>query len=86
MRPNAGRYAWLYAQMVRWGQTRFDATVPARLEKLIRTDIYDAAVPGPLPAAEADPIGSLLEPAFDPADLTGYLARFDARGLPRIRD
>jgi NitT/TauT family transport system ATP-binding protein len=85
VRPDAGRYAWLYAQMVRWGQTRFDPAIPRRLASLIRTDIYDAAMPGQLPPAEADPIGSILEPAFDPADLAGYLARFDARGLPKLR-
>ncbi len=85
VRPDAGRYAWLYAQMVRWGQTRFDPAIPRRIASLIRTDIYDAAMPGQLPPAEADPIGSILEPAFDPADLAGYLARFDARGLPKLR-
>lgn len=81
-RPDAGRYAWLYAQAVRWGQTRFDPAAAARIGALIRTDLYDAAVPGALPVPVADPVGSILEPAIDPADLAGYLARFDARGLP----
>ncbi|MDP3546011.1 MAG: CmpA/NrtA family ABC transporter substrate-binding protein [Phreatobacter sp.] len=82
-RPDAGRYAWLYAQIVRWGQTRFDPAARARIEALIRTDLFDAAVPGALPDQAPDPVGSILEPAFDPADLGGYLARFDARGLPK---
>lgn len=82
-RPDAGRYAWLYAQMVRWGQTRLDPAAAVRIAALIRTDLFDAAVGGDGAAMGADPIGSILEPAFDPADLPGYLARFDARGLPK---
>jgi NitT/TauT family transport system ATP-binding protein len=84
-RPDAGRYAWLYAQMVRWGQTRLDPGAAARIAALIRTDLFDDAVGADGAAADADPIGSILEPAFDPADLAGYLARFDARGLPKAR-
>jgi NitT/TauT family transport system ATP-binding protein len=83
VRPDAGRYAWLYAQMVRWRQTRFDPLARGKIEALIRTDLFDAAVPGAVPEQAADPVGSILEPAFDPDDLGGYLARFDLRGLPK---
>ncbi len=83
IRPDAGRYAWLYAQMVRWGQTRFDPSARGKIEALIRTDLFDAAVPGAVLGQAVDPVGSILEPAFDPADLGGYLARFDARGLAK---
>ena len=83
VRPDAGGYGWLYAQMVRWGQTRLGGDAAGRIAALIRTDLFDAAVPGALPPPARDPVGSILEPAFDPSDLPGYLARFDARGLPR---
>lgn len=84
VRPHAGRYAWLYAQMVRWGQTRLDPAAARQIEALIRTDLYDRATnspPGPAPAG--DPVGSLIGPPFDAADMAGYLGRFDARGMPK---
>jgi two-component system, oxyanion-binding sensor len=84
VRPHAGRYAWLYAQMVRWGQTKLDPAAARQIEALIRTDLYDRATgspPGPAPAG--DPVGSLIGPPFDAADMAGYLGRFDARGMPK---
>jgi len=69
--------AWLYAQMVRWGQTamRPDALRTAR--SVFRPDIYDAAMgqQGKAPRA-SDAIGAFAGPAFDPGDIAGHLAAF----------
>jgi two-component system, oxyanion-binding sensor len=73
--PRAGRFRWLYAQMVRWGQTRFD------YETLQRVDGWLAAgrIIGSEPAG--DPVASRIEPAFDPQAVAAYLERFDGHGM-----
>jgi hypothetical protein len=85
VRPEAGRFAWLYAQMVRWGQARFDTAIAARIEALIRTDIFDAAVGLPRLDPAGDPVGSRIDPAFDPRRIGAYLDGFDNRGMPKSR-
>ncbi|QCK85246.1 ABC transporter substrate-binding protein [Phreatobacter aquaticus] len=86
VRPNAGRFAWLYAQMVRWGQTRFDPAAMGQIEALIRADLFDRALESmPVTAAAivaGDPVGARIDRPFNPFDIGGYLAGFDARGLP----
>ncbi len=88
-RPNPAQAAWLYAQMVRWGQASLS---PAALEvamAVFRPRLYDAAL-----GRQAVDAGSALSdnglgelglvdafagPRFDPRDLGGYLASF---GVP----
>src|SRR5450432_984644 len=76
-RPDPVQAAWLYAQMVRWGQT---AICPAALKTamgVFRPDLYDAALGREGKAAGAsDAIGAFAGPAFDANDIAGHLAAF----------
>ena len=45
-RPDPVQAAWLYAQMVRWGQAPLSAELLAAATGVVRPDLYDAAMPG----------------------------------------
>jgi NitT/TauT family transport system ATP-binding protein len=76
-RPDPVQAAWLYAQMVRWGQAEMRPDALQTAMGVFRPDLYDSAMgrPGKAPA-EADRIGAFAGPAFDPADIAGHLAAF----------
>lgn len=76
VRPSVGRFTWLYAQMVRWGQTDFDPATLARIGAFADAGPYEAS--GAPRGAEptGDPVGSRIEAAFDPAEIEAYLGRF----------
>jgi NitT/TauT family transport system ATP-binding protein len=86
-RKNAGRpeplqAAWLYAQMVRWGQAPLSTELLATAKAVFRPDLYDAAVGTFTPdmAGEpADGIGAFAGPAFDPDDTAAHLATWKIR-------
>jgi NitT/TauT family transport system ATP-binding protein len=76
-RPDPVQAAWLYAQMVRWGQAPLSDDLLAAAKAVFRADLYDAAVgpTAPPPASEpADGIGAFTGPSFDPNDIAGYIA------------
>jgi NitT/TauT family transport system ATP-binding protein len=76
-RPDPVQAAWLYAQMVRWGQAPLSAELLAAAKGVVRPDLYDAAMPGNVakpPRDPADGIGAFTGPSFDPDDIEGYLA------------
>ncbi len=76
-RPDPAQAAWLYAQMVRWGQAPLSAELLAAAKRVWRPDLYDAALggDGALPPGEpADGIGAFAGPAFDPDDIEAHLA------------
>jgi NitT/TauT family transport system ATP-binding protein len=76
-RPDPRQIAWLYAQMVRWGQASLSAELLAAAVAVVRPDLYDAALPGrdAISADEpADGIGAFAGPAFAPDDIAGQLA------------
>jgi ABC-type nitrate/sulfonate/bicarbonate transport system substrate-binding protein len=76
-RPDPAQAAWLYAQMVRWGQAPLSADLLAAAKAVFRPDLYDAVfgASGPLPASEpADGIGAFSGPAFDPNDIAAHIA------------
>jgi two-component system, oxyanion-binding sensor len=77
-RPEPVQAAWLYAQMVRWGQTRIDAEALRTAMAVFRPDLYDAALGrGRGEGAPAmAPFSAFDGPTFDPADIAGYLASF----------
>jgi NitT/TauT family transport system ATP-binding protein len=84
-RPDARQTAWLYAQMVRWGQAPLSRELLAAAEGVVRPDLYDAAMPGEDESAgpePADGIGAFTGPKFDPSDLAGYLAYWPIRRTP----
>jgi NitT/TauT family transport system ATP-binding protein len=76
-RPDPAQAAWLYAQMVRWGQAPLSREMLARAKAVWRPDLYDAALgaQAALPAGEpADGIGAFAGPAFDPDDIEAHLS------------
>lgn len=80
-RPEPVQAAWLFAQMVRWGQVRLTPDALAVARSVFRPDLYDAALGGreAIAAQPGDGIGAFAGPAFDAADLEGHLASFAIR-------
>jgi NitT/TauT family transport system ATP-binding protein len=75
-RPDPVQAAWLYAQMVRWGQALLSSENLAAAEATFRPDLYDQILgeEAPLPASEpADRVGAFTGPAFDPKDISAHL-------------
>jgi len=81
-RPDPAQAAWLYAQMVRWGQAPLSPDLLAAAKGVFRPDLYDAALaePEPVPVGEpTDHIGAFAGPAFDPDDIAAHLAAWQVR-------
>lgn len=75
-RPDPVQAAWLYAQMVRWGQALMSAEGLAEAKATFRPDLYDEILgpQPPLPASEpADRVGAFTGPAFDPDNIAAHL-------------
>jgi NitT/TauT family transport system ATP-binding protein len=76
-RPDPIQAAWLYAQMVRWGQTALTPDGVKTAMAVFRPDLYDAALgrrpPDEAPAA----FGAFAGPPFDPDDIVGHLRAFE---------
>jgi two-component system, oxyanion-binding sensor len=77
-RPDPVQAAWLYAQMVRWGQTTFSPEALKVAMAVFRPDLYDAALGlnGSAHGGALGSVGAFAGAAFDPADVAGYLASF----------
>ncbi|QOG17965.1 MULTISPECIES: CmpA/NrtA family ABC transporter substrate-binding protein [Bradyrhizobium] len=76
-RPDPVQAAWLYAQMVRWGQTALTPDGVKTAMAVFRPDLYDAAV-GRRPPDEAPAgLGAFAGPVFDPGNILGHLKAFD---------
>jgi NitT/TauT family transport system ATP-binding protein len=76
-RPDPAQAAWLYAQMVRWGQAPLSREMLGVAKAVWRPDLYDAALGGaaaPSPGEPADGIGAFAGPAFDSNDIEAHLA------------
>jgi len=79
-RPEPVQAAWLYAQMVRWGQTAYSPEALKTAMGVFRPDLYVAALGRNGKAAEAaDAIGAFAGPPFNPDDIAGHLAAFSIR-------
>jgi NitT/TauT family transport system ATP-binding protein len=76
-RPDPVQAAWLYAQMVRWGQTALSGEALRTAMAVFRPDLYDAALGRSGDGHPGTPFGAFAGPAFDPGDLAGYLASFE---------
>ena len=77
-RPDPSQAAWLYAQMVRWGQAPISAEALNTAKAVFRADLYDAALgregePGETPGA----VGAFAGPPFEADDIAGHLAAFE---------
>jgi NitT/TauT family transport system ATP-binding protein len=76
-RPDPVQAAWLYAQMVRWGQTSLGPEALHTAKAVFRPDLYDSALGREGNTAGApDMIGAFAGPAFDADDIAGHLAAF----------
>jgi NitT/TauT family transport system ATP-binding protein len=77
-RPDPVQAAWLYAQMVRWGQASISPEALDVAKAVFRPDLYDAALglKGNARNAGSDAIGAFAGPAFDAGDIAGHLAAF----------
>jgi two-component system, oxyanion-binding sensor len=76
-RPDPVQAAWLYAQMVRWGQTSFSPEALVTAKAVFRPDLYDAALGREgMPADAAGAVGAFAGPAFEADDIAGHLAAF----------
>jgi NitT/TauT family transport system ATP-binding protein len=76
-RPDPAQAAWLYAQMVRWGQAPFSRDMLGLARAVFRPDLYDAALGKPAARSAAEPadgIGAFAGPPFDPDDIEAHLA------------
>jgi two-component system, oxyanion-binding sensor len=74
-RPEPVHAAWLYAQMVRWGQAPFSPDFLTAAKDCFRPDLYDLAL-GPAAKTSTFPtdrIGAFAGPSFDADDVAGYI-------------
>ncbi|HEY6259677.1 MAG TPA: CmpA/NrtA family ABC transporter substrate-binding protein [Xanthobacteraceae bacterium] len=81
-RPDGVQAAWLYAQMVRWGQAPLSAEMLAAAKAVFRSDLFDAALDPPTPDLIGEPpdgIGAFAGPPFDADDIAGYLAAWKGK-------
>ncbi|MCP3389640.1 ABC transporter substrate-binding protein [Bradyrhizobium sp. CCGB12] len=76
-RPDPVQAAWLYAQMVRWGQTVLAPDSIKTAMTVFRPDLYDAALGRRPPDQAPEAFGAFTGPAFDPANILGHLKAFD---------
>jgi two-component system, oxyanion-binding sensor len=74
-RPDPAQAAWLYAQMVRWGQAPLSKELLAAAKDVFRPDLFDAALQRneANAATPADGIGAFAGPAFHAEDITAHL-------------
>jgi len=81
-RPDPVQAAWLYAQMVRWGQAPLSAELLSAAKAVFRPDLFDKAIAGGGGASSGNPvdgIGAFAGPAFDSDDIDGHLAAWKIR-------
>ncbi|WP_063683448.1 CmpA/NrtA family ABC transporter substrate-binding protein [Bradyrhizobium stylosanthis] len=76
-RPEPVQAAWLYAQMVRWGQTALTPDGVKTAMAVFRPDLYDAAVGREPPADAPAAFGAFTGPAFDAGNIRGHLEAFE---------
>jgi two-component system, oxyanion-binding sensor len=77
-RPEPVQAAWLYAQMVRWGQATISPEALKTAQTVFRPDLYDAALGREgKPVSASDIVGAFAGPAFDANDIAGHLAAFE---------
>ncbi len=83
-RPDPVQAAWLYAQMVRWGQANYSPEALAAAKKVFRPDLYDAALGSPAGASGGVPdgIGAFTGGNFDDDAIASYLASLVIKRRP----
>ncbi len=80
-RPDPVQAAWLYAQMVRWGQAPLSPAMLSAAKAVFRPDLFDAALGaghGDLRGEPADGIGAFVGGAFDAENIAATLKAWAA--------
>lgn len=75
-RPDQEQAAWLYAQMARWGQTRFSTDQLGAAMGVFRPALFDGAVGAPVAAPAPAAVGAFAGADFSSEDVISYLASF----------
>jgi two-component system, oxyanion-binding sensor len=76
-RPDPRQAAWLYAQMVRWGQASISPEALKMAKAVFRPDLYDAALRIAASAVDlSEAVGAFAGPPFDADDIAGHLGSF----------
>ena len=88
-RPDPVQAAWLYAQILRWGQAVPTDESRDLAQSVFRPDLYDEALGAAPPPDRGEPhdgIGAFVGPAFVTADIASHLAawRIKRPGRPRL--
>ena len=86
-RPDPVQAAWLYAQMVVWGQAPLSEQSCLAAQAVFRPDLYDAALgvaAEPQNAARRDGVGAFVGPEFSALDVAGYLAAWRSKRPDRL--
>ena len=88
-RPDPVQAAWLYAQIVRWGQAVLTDELRAIAQSVFRPDLYDAALglaPPPDNGEPYDGIGAFIGPRFDASAIASHLEAWRIRrpGRPHL--
>lgn len=73
MRPDPRQAEWIYAQMLRWGQTRYAPAMADRAKRVLRADLFDSVLGG---APVQRQIDAFAGPSFDGQSYEAYLAGF----------
>ncbi len=77
-RPDPLQAAWVYAQMVRWGQAPMSLDALKIAKAVFRPDLYDAALGREGEVVEASgAVGAFAGPPFDAEDIAGHLSTFE---------
>ena len=76
LRPDPNQAAWLYAQMLRWGQVGFSPAFLAAAKNVMRADLYDSALGTGGAGASREAVAAFSGPLFDAADIDAYLNAF----------
>ncbi len=73
-RPDPVQAAWLYAQMIRWGQATYSPGALESAKRVFRPDLYDAALGASSKAhGVSDGVGAFDGAPFDANDIAGHL-------------
>ncbi|MDO6966622.1 CmpA/NrtA family ABC transporter substrate-binding protein [Rhizobium alvei] len=84
--PRLDQAAWIYSQMIRWGQTSFSDDGMEKARSAYRPDIYsnalgrDAAIPDVVTGSGYE--GFMDGQVFDPNHISSYVERFPVRSNP----
>lgn len=83
-RPDPAQSAWLYAQMVRWGQAPLSDEMCRAAMAVFRPDLYDAAIGTDPAPVSIGSVGAFIGPAFDARDIKAHLQAWSIARSPVV--